>query len=39
MILFRLGEVLGECPGGENNGFDHNFVVSGPAGQTNMVCR
>ncbi len=31
--------MLGSCPGGENNGFDHNFVVTGPAGQINMVCR
>jgi len=35
----RLGDVLGSCPGGENNGFDHNFVVAGPAGQINMVSR
>merc|ERR1719153_1275333 len=24
----RLGDVLSLCPGGENNGFDHNFVLS-----------
>jgi hypothetical protein len=37
--MLRLGDVLGQCPGGENNGFDHNFVIAGTAGQLNMVCR
>lgn len=34
----RLGEVLPSCPGGDNNGFDHNFVVSGDR-DLNIVCR
>ena len=35
----RLGEVLGQCPGGDNNGFDHNFVLSNTEGKLNFVCR
>ncbi|XP_023336109.1 aldose 1-epimerase [Eurytemora carolleeae] len=35
----RLGDVLPSCPGGDNNGFDHNFVVSGDSHQLNLVCR
>jgi len=34
----RLGDVLPNCPGGDNNGFDHNFVVSGER-DINLVCR
>jgi len=34
----RLGDVLPQCPGGDNNGFDHNFVVSGHR-DVNIVCR
>ena len=25
----RLGDMLPNCPGGENNGYDHNFCVNG----------
>lgn len=28
----KLGEQLPQCPGGENNGYDHNFCVAGPQG-------
>jgi len=35
----RLGDVLPLCPGGANNGFDHNFVLSNTEGQLNFVCR
>merc|ERR1712215_355353 len=35
----RLGDVLSLCPGGENNGFDHNFVLSNTEGDLNFVCR
>ena len=24
----RLGDVLPNCPGGENNGYDHNFCIN-----------
>ena len=24
----RLGDMLPKCPGGENNGYDHNFCVN-----------
>lgn len=34
----RFGEAIKHCPGGENNGFDHNFLVSGN-GKMNIVCR
>jgi len=34
----RLEDVLRNCPGGDNNGFDHNFVVSGDR-DLNIVCR
>jgi len=34
----RLGDVLSNCPGGDNNGFDHNFVVHGDD-KLNKVCR
>jgi len=34
----RLGDVLAKCPGGDNNGFDHNFAVSGHK-DVNIVCR
>jgi len=34
----RLGDVLPSCPGGDNNGFDHNYVVPG-TDQLNLVCR
>ena len=37
-LLLRLGDVLASCPGGNNNGFDHNFVVSGDR-DLNIVCR
>jgi len=35
----RLGDVLGKCPGGDNNGFDHNFVVTADSSDLNKVCR
>jgi len=35
----RLGDVLTKCPGGDNNGFDHNFVLANTAGHLNFVCR
>jgi len=35
----RLGDVLPKCPGGNNNGFDHNFVLSNTEGELNFVCR
>jgi len=35
----RLGDVLDKCPGGDNNGFDHNFVLSNTEGDLNFVCR
>jgi len=35
----RLGDVLPLCPGGENNGFDHNFVLANTEGTLNFVCR
>jgi len=35
----RLGDVLSKCPGGDNNGFDHNFVLSNTEGDVNFVCR
>ena len=28
-----------QCPGGDNNGFDHNFVLSNTEGKLNFVCR
>merc|ERR1711860_405931 len=34
----RLGDILPKCPGGENNGFDHNFLVPG-SDRLNLVCR
>jgi len=38
-IPTRLGDVLDKCPGGENNGFDHNFVLANTEGRVNFVCR
>jgi len=35
----RLGDVLPKCPGGANNGFDHNFALSNTEGNLNFVCR
>jgi len=35
----RLGDVLEKCPGGANNGFDHNFVLANTEGELNFVCR
>jgi len=35
----RLGDVLEKCPGGNNNGFDHNFALSNTEGDVNFVCR
>ena len=35
----RLGDVLAKCPGGDNNGFDHNFVLANTGGHLNFVCR
>ena len=35
----RLGDVLAKCPGGENNGFDHNFVLANTEAPLNFVCR
>jgi len=35
----RLGDVLDKCPGGDNNGFDHNFVLANTEGDINFVCR
>ena len=35
----RLGDVLSQCPGGDNNGFDHNFVLTNTEGKLNFVCR
>lgn len=35
----RLGDVLDKCPGGENNGFDHNFALANTEGGLNFVCR
>ena len=35
----RLGDVLSKCPGGDNNGFDHNFVLANTGGVLNFVCR
>jgi len=34
-----LGSVLPKCPGGDNNGFDHNFVLANTEGDLNFVCR
>ena len=28
-ISKRLGDMLPHCPGGQNNGYDHNFCVNG----------
>ena len=36
---FRLGDVLSKCPGGANNGFDHNFVMANTEAALNFVCR
>ena len=30
---------MAQCPGGDNNGFDHNFVLSNTEGKLNFVCR
>merc|ERR1712117_121208 len=35
----QLGKVLPNCPGGDNNGFDHNFVLANTEGPLNFVCR
>lgn len=35
----RLGDVLDKCPGGNNNGFDHNFALANTEGDVNFVCR
>jgi len=35
----RLGDVLSKCPGGANNGFDHNFVLANTEGTINFVCK
>jgi len=35
----RLGDVLSKCPGGANNGFDHNFVMANTEAPLNFVCR
>merc|ERR1719474_2236588 len=35
----RLGDVLEKCPGGANNGFDHNFVLANTEGELYFVCR
>ena len=32
-------QVLPNCPGGDNNGFDHNFVLANTEGPLNFVCR
>jgi len=34
-----LGQVLPRCPGGDNNGFDHNFVLANTEAELNFVCR
>ena len=34
-----LGPVLPKCPGGDNNGFDHNFVLANTKGELNFACR
>ena len=34
-----LGSVLPKCPGGDNNGYDHNFVLANTEGDLNFVCR
>ena len=34
-----LGPVLPKCPGGDNNGFDHNFVLANTEGELNFACR
>ena len=39
LVFFRLGDVLEKCPGGANNGFDHNFVLANTEGELNFVCR
>jgi len=31
--------LLPNCPGGANNGFDHNFCVNGDPNQFRLVCR
>merc|ERR1711936_1156922 len=33
----RLGDVLSKCPGGANNGFDHNFVMANTEAALNFV--
>ena len=38
-IESRLGDVLSKCPGGANNGFDHNFVMANTEAPLNFVCR
>jgi len=35
----RLGDALPRCPGGDNNGFDHNYVLANTEGPLNFVCR
>jgi len=35
----RLGDVLDKCPGGANNGFDHNFALAATEGDINFACR
>ena len=35
----RLAEALPRCPGGENNGFDHNFVLANTEGGLNFAVR
>ena len=37
--LARLGDVLAKCPGGDNNGFDHNFALANTEGKLNFFCR
>ena len=34
-----LGDALPQCPGGDNNGFDHNFVLANTESDHNFVCR
>ena len=31
--------MLPKCPGGDNNGFDHNFVLANTEGELNFACR
>jgi len=35
----KLSEMLPNCPGGENNGYDHNFCVNGKTDLFRLACR